>query len=100
MALTCTPWPNLWVGLAEKADDIAVAEHALRAVARAQVRPWTKTDLVMAVTSICARRWGWHGRYDNPAALIRGQTAVRCAFDRLVAAGVIIWHPHQKLRFP
>lgn len=79
------------------ADDTAVAEHALRAIARAQVRPWTKSDIIGAATMICGRRWGAYAG-DVPA-MVRGDQAVRRAWDRLTYAGTIIWTPRQPLRF-
>lgn len=87
------PWPDIWKGLPAGSDDTAVAEHALRAVARARVRPWTKSDIVAAVTLICGRRWG-----GGVPAMIRGDRAVRRAWDRLVGTGVILWQPRQPLR--
>lgn len=92
------PWPDLWKGLLPKADDTAVAEHALRFIARAQARPWTKSDILEVATAVVAQRWGGYCRRDIHN-LVRADPAVRRAFDRLVAAGAINWVKRRPLIF-
>ena len=92
-------WPDVWAGLPSKADDTAVAEHALRFLGRQPCprKLWTKTDILRAAVSICARRWWVYP--GDVAAYLRADWAMRKAWDRMVGSGAIQWTPHQPLVF-
>jgi hypothetical protein len=90
---------RLWEGCRDLADDTAVAEHALRWLAGRWdgKRPLMKTRFCLSATSLVASRWWKHSR--DVYALTRADKAVRRAWDRLVAAGVIVWVKREPLRF-
>jgi hypothetical protein len=92
------PSADIWKGLPAKADDTAVAEHALRAIVKAQAKSWTKSDLLGFAAAVVAGRWGGY-HCNDIRNLVRASPAVNIAFNRLVAAGVFVWIPRKPPNF-
>jgi hypothetical protein len=91
---------RVFAGLPGTADDQAAAEVAIYFAARhAKPGTLTKSTLISwATCRVSSRSDCWYGGH-SIRRMIKAKDAVQAAWDRLTAAGVIIYSPRQPLEF-